>query len=204
VNESFEMPLFPLEMVLFPQRDVPLHIFEERYKEMITSSMEDETEFGIVSGRDDEFQSIGCSAVVASLVHRFPDGRMNIIIRGRRRIKVLDRMEIFTFISGVVEELPDEPEENDPDLVSRVRSLYQEAVKLSLGWCVPEKETSVDAGGLSFTVAANLNLPVAEQQALLEMRSPLSRLKRVEGILEKALEAVREVNRRTGSNGHLA
>ncbi|HCR19223.1 MAG TPA: ATP-dependent protease [Candidatus Latescibacteria bacterium] len=204
MNKQFELPLFPLEMVMFPQRNVPLHIFEERYKEMIAGCLEDESEFGIVSGRDDAFQTIGCSAKIASLVNQFPDGRMNIVIRGRRRFRVLERIDIHSYISGVVEEIPDELGEADPNLVAKVKALYQEAVKLSLGWHVPDKSTDTDAGELSYSVAASLNLPLKEQQDLLEMRSPRDRLSRVEGVLENALDSVREVKRRSGSNGHLA
>ncbi len=181
-----------------------MHIFEERYQEMISSCIENKTEFGIVSGEDNNFQDIGCSAFVDSVVDRFPDGRMNIIISGQHRFKVIDRLDIHSYISAVVEELPDQPEATDQDLVSKVRSLYEEAIKLSLGWAVPHKEENTKPGDLSYLVAARLNLPLPDQQTLLEMRSAGSRLRKVAGILENAVTDVREVKRRTRSNGHLA
>ena len=204
MNNFFELPLFPLNLVLLPKRSIPLHIFEERYQEMISCCIEGKTEFGIVSGEDNSFQDIGCSALVDTVVDRFPDGRMNIIISGRRRIKIIERLDIHSYISAVAEELPDQPEIIDQDLVSKVRSLYEEAVRLSLGWPVPQRDETTEPGDLSYLVAARLNLPLPEQQMLLEMRSAGARLRKVAGILEKAVAGVREVKRRTGRNGHLA
>ena len=203
MSRSTELPLFPLDMVLFPHNKVPLHIFEERYKLMISECVENEGEFAIVSGTDDMFQAVGSAAIVAELVRQFDDGRMNIIVKGTRRIRVLDRSDHRPFISGTVEALEDEPEEPDAELRDRVKGLYDEAIKLSFGWMRPTEHGDTEPSELSYTVAAGLNLPLEEQQSFLELRSANERLRAVEQALGQALVGVREVKRRSGGNGHL-
>ncbi|MCZ6633691.1 MAG: LON peptidase substrate-binding domain-containing protein [bacterium] len=202
-DNQFELPLFPLDLVLLPHKQIPLHIFEERYKLMINTCLEQETEFGLVWGTDDNFRPFGCAARVAELVNRLPDGRMDILIEGTQRFKMIERFDLHSYISGVVETVSDLEEAIDLDLGNRVQNLYLEALKLSIGW-IQEKQESIELGELSYVVAASINLPHADQQTLLENRSINDRLKIVYDILERTLGTMREVKRRTGSNGHLA
>ncbi len=204
MNDLTEFPLFPLDnVVLLPFRRIPLHIFEERYKQMINMCMDEEIEFGIVWGNDDTFQEVGSAALITDLISRLPDGRMKIVIQGTRRFRILERFDIHPYITGIVEEIDDEPEVPDPDLSNRVQDLYREALKLSLGWFEPKKEEEVNPSELSFVVAGSLSLSLPEQQAVLEMRSANERLQTVSKILEDVLQGVREVKRRTGGNGNL-
>ena len=133
-----ELPLFPLDMVLLPHRRVPLHIFEERYKQMIGECLDNDTEFGLVWGTDDDFNDIGCAARVVGLLNRFPDGRMNILIEGTRRFRVIQQYDIHPYISGFVEDVEDDDEAFDVALGNRAKKLYSEAMKLSSGWISPQ------------------------------------------------------------------
>ena len=197
-----ELPLFPLDMVLLPHRRVPLHIFEERYKQMIGECLDNNTEFGLVWGTDDNFKDIGCAARVVGLLNRFPDGRMNILIEGTRCFRVIQQYDIHPYISGFVEEVEDADEAFDIALGNRAKKLYSEALKLSSGWISPQIP-AMELGVLSYILAANLTLSLDEQQALLESTSPNERLKTVSNALEKSLVTLREVKRRTRGNGHL-
>ena len=197
-----ELPLFPLDMVLLPHRRVPLHIFEERYKQMIGECLDNDTEFGLVWGTDDDFNDIGCAARVVGLLNRFPDGRMNILIEGTRRFRVVQQYDIRPYISGFVEDVEDDDEAFDIALGNRAKKLYSEAMKLSSGWISPQIPT-MELGTLSYILASNLTLSLDEQQALLESTSPNERLKTVSNALEKSLATLREVKRRTRGNGHL-
>ena len=204
MNNASQLPLFPLDMVLLPYRRVPLHIFEERYKTLIGECLENKTEFGMVWGTNENSREIGCAARVTDLINQFPDGRMNIMIQGTRRIRILERIDgIHPYIVSMVEEIEDRPEALDLELGNQVQILYKEALKLSVGWLTPSSEGE-DLQKLAFRVAASLSLSNADQQALLEMRSPNERLSKVKSILEEAVEKIREVKRRTGGNGHLA
>ena len=202
-DNQFELPLFPLDLVLLPHKQIPLHIFEERYKLMINNCMEQETEFGLVWGTDDNFRPFGCAARVVELVNRLPDDRMDILIEGTQRFKMIERFDLHPYISGMVETVSDLEEAIDLDLGNRVQNLYLEALKLSIGW-IQEKQEPIELGELSYIVAASINLPHPDQQTLLENRSVNDRLKIVYNILDRALGTMREVKRRTGSNGHLA
>ena len=202
-DNQFELPLFPLDLVLLPHKQIPLHIFEERYKLMINNCMEQETEFGLVWGTDDNFRPFGCAARVVELVNRLPDDRMDILIEGTQRFKMIERFDLHPYISGMVETVSDLEEAIDLDLGNRVQNLYLEALKLSIGW-IQEKQEPIELGELSYIVAASINLPHTDQQTLLENRSVNDRLKIVYNILDRALGTMREVKRRTGSNGHLA
>ena len=94
-----ELPLFPLDMVLLPARKVPLHIFEDRYQQMIRECLEQKSEFGLLWGTDEQFSDVGCVAKVTKLVTEFPDGRMNIMIEGTSRFRLINRQDIHAYIS---------------------------------------------------------------------------------------------------------
>lgn len=198
-----ELPLFPLDMVLLPARKVPLHIFEERYKQMIRECLDQKSEFGLVWGTDDQFCDVGCAAKVVKLINEFPDGRMNILIEGTKRFRVISRQDIHPYISGVIEDVEDDTEAYDIELGNRLKAIYADAVKLSVGWTTPPPPTE-DLSLISYIVAANLSLPLDMQQSLLENPSVNNRLETVTELLESALTGLKEIKRRTQGNGHLA
>ena len=105
------LPLFPLEIVLMPGGHLPLHIFEERYKEMIGEARRNATEFGIVLVSKNGLADIGCTAVIEGVLQEYPDGRLDILTRGRRRFEILLVNEERNFLRGAVEFFDDESEE---------------------------------------------------------------------------------------------
>ena len=85
-----EIGLFPLPLVLLPTEQVPLHIFEERYKELIGECLEDDDEFGLVYADDDGVREIGTRAGVVEVLTEFDDGRLNILVEGRERFRMVE------------------------------------------------------------------------------------------------------------------
>ena len=87
------LPLFPLQLVVFPGAAIPLHIFEERYRDMVGEAEARGTEFGIVRtitrGEETGIAHTGCTVTVESVVNRYPDGRFDVITRGRRRFQIV-------------------------------------------------------------------------------------------------------------------
>src|SRR5207244_5641808 len=83
-----ELGLFPLGVVLLPTERVPLHIFEPRYKELIGECLESEGEFGLVLADDDGLREVGTRAAVTDVLHRFPDGRMNVVVEGGEGVRL--------------------------------------------------------------------------------------------------------------------
>src|SRR5271165_5275733 len=82
------IPLFPLRVVVFPRTSLPLHIFEERYKEMVSDAIRDNSEFGVVLATDEGIVNAGCTVSVEKVLHMHPDGRMDIVTSGRRRFEI--------------------------------------------------------------------------------------------------------------------
>ena len=95
-----KIPLFPLGVVLLPGMRLPLHIFEERYKLMISECLADGRPFGLVYFDGDSIHAIGCTARVTEVIKRYDDGRMDIITRGERRFVVEEFIEEKTYMEG--------------------------------------------------------------------------------------------------------
>lgn len=129
-----ELPLFPLpEVVLFPGRPLPLHIFEYRYRMMINTILETDRRFGVLMF-DPQTGSpvrVGCCAEVLQ-VQRLPDDRMDILTLGQQRFRVLNYVREKPFRVGLVEWIEDEPTTADlQGLVQQVSTLLQDVVRLS-------------------------------------------------------------------------
>src|SRR3989304_590517 len=122
--QSSLLPLFPLEAVTFPGIALPLHIFEERYKQMVGEAIGAGSEFGIVLARGEGIVNSGCTVVVEQVVHRYDDGRMDIITRGRRRFEILSLNDEQAYLRGEVQFFDDE-DSGPPAPDMRDRALAQ-------------------------------------------------------------------------------
>ena len=198
---SETLPLFPLGMVLLPGCRVPLHIFEDRYKQMIGECLEDDTEFAMVLGTDDDFAEIGCAARVTDVVNTFADGRLNIVIEGTDRIRIIERDDSENYISATIERVKDEAAEPPARLIEETRKLYVEALKLSVGWYRAPAREGESIGLLSYAIGSALGLPPEKQQVLLEQTSIVDRLKLLKEMLESALGGLREHAKKVSGNG---
>src|SRR3954451_428783 len=100
-GDSGGLPRFELPVVILPGELLPLHIFEERDQRMIGHCLEGAEAFGIVF-RDEEGTAhrIGCTARVTEVLERFDDGRMNIVVTGEQRFRVLERFEEPEYPAG--------------------------------------------------------------------------------------------------------
>lgn len=108
------LPLFPLQLVVFPGSAVPLHIFEERYKEMVGEAEAAGTEFGIVLARDGGIVNTGCTVLVEAVLKRYPDGRFDVMARGQRRFLVKSLDQDKDYLRGEVEYYGDDEPESPP------------------------------------------------------------------------------------------
>lgn len=194
-------PLFPLGLVLLPQEVVPLHIFEERYKEMVGRCIEGDSEFGIVWLSDEGLRDIGCSARITEVVERFDDGRMNILVEGTSPFRLLRRIDDMPFPAGDVELLEDFDPDADPELLERAQTTYAELVERA----TEERPDSDEIAGLdAFGMAATVEHPPEAKQALLELRAENDRLRMVEEMFRTAMKRVayaEEAAERAQTNG---
>jgi Lon protease-like protein len=189
-------PLFPLGLVMLPSEVVPLHIFEDRYKLMIGSCIEDETEFGIVWLAEGGLREVGCSASVAQVLERMDDGRMNILARGGRPFRLLRRIEDMPYPAGDVEFLDDEDAVPDEELAAEARESYADLVE----HVTDDQLAELTAYGM----AATIELSPEPKQALLEERSEDARMRVVGelfGLARARLEKAEEAHETARSNG---
>jgi Lon protease-like protein len=196
-----ELPIFELPLVLLPGEKIPLHIFEDRYKRMVGTAIEQEEPFGIVLRDDDGARSIGCTARIDE-VERLDDGRMNIVVSGEAPFKVLDRFESSEYPAGEVELLPDqEVPPIDEDSANAAREAFAELAERATGERPdPDELSSASAYG----IAARIELPADTKQRLLELRDEDERMELLAnalGAVERALERAEEAAERASSNG---
>jgi Lon protease-like protein len=184
------LPLFPLPLVLLPQTNLPLHIFEERYKEMIGECLDKGWEFGILLVQDRAMQLVGCTASITRVLDRFPDGRMNILVRGRRRFEASQLNEDRSYLRGKAQFLDDAAGSPDAELGTRALQLYaqlRELAELENQPFLDPVPLPADAQ-LSYRMMAGVPAELSWKQDLLERRSEDDRLARVVDYLEELLE----------------
>ena len=196
-----ELGLFPLPLVLLPTEQVPLHIFEERYKELIGECLEDEAEFGLVFADDDGVREIGTRAGVVEVLTRFDDGRLNVVVEGRERFKLLELTSGRSYHTADTAAVDDFADPAPPQTVDRARLLFARLRELT-GSEVEVPEADVDQ--LSYSLAARVELAAEVKLELLAETSERARLERVCELLEEAavtVERQRLVAERAAKNG---
>src|SRR4051812_30401607 len=120
-----ELGLFPLGVVLLPLEQLPMHVFEPRYRELIGESIDSGGEFGLLHADDGGPRETGTTAEVVEVVRTFPDGRVNVVVEGRERFRVVRRTEGRSFDTAEVELVPDEPDPAEPGAIERSLHLYR-------------------------------------------------------------------------------
>ena len=196
-----ELGLFPLGIVLLPSEEVPLHIFEERYQELIGECLAGESEFGLVYADDDGIREVGTRAAVTEVLERFDDGRMNIVVEGRERFRLLELTTGRSFHTGRVEPVEDVPDTADPGDPARADELFHRLVELTGADVQPPR---LDAAELSFELAGRFELAPALKQRLLSLTSERRRMALLVELLAGAAVAVereREIASRAHGNG---
>jgi Lon protease-like protein len=196
-----EFPLFPLGLVALPGELVPLHIFEDRYKAMMGACLEDEREFGIVWMSDEGLREIGCACEIDRVLEQMDDGRMNLLTRGTRPFRVIERQGHLAYPAGVVEFVTDDAETVDEELVTTARSVYADLVKRATD-SEPEADELAELD--AYAMAATVDFGLDAKQGLLDLRSENARLALVTRLFRaatKRLDFVDRAQARARSNG---
>jgi Lon protease-like protein len=203
-------PLFPLGIVALPSESVPLHVFEDRYKRMIERCLSAEPgsverEFGIVWLSDEELKEVGCACEVERVLERLDDGRLNILARGTRPFRLLERQDDLPYPAGVVEflteETDEEPDDADEVAGTSARELYGELVEQATDRTLTAEEVgAMDA----YEMAGTVEFGTDAKQELLELRSERARLRLLALLLRAAIKRLELIDRaqaRAQSNG---
>ena len=200
-----EIGLFPLELVLLPGERVPLHIFEDRYRDLIGECLADGIEFGLILENEDGLREVGTSTAVVELIDSFEDGRMNVLVEGRRRFRVVELTEGRSFQTAEVETLEDDGEAPSRDEVKGALAVFRRLVAVAEADEIEEPRAG--SPDLSFKLAARVDFGHELKQELLELRSERKRLQRLSELLERAVEALareHEVRTRAAGNGKVS
>jgi Lon protease-like protein len=200
---SFVLPIFELPLVLLPGEQLPLHIFEERYKRMVSDSLERSEPFGVVLHDDDGPREVGCTAHVTDVLERFDDGRLNIVVTGDGPFRVLSRGAEPESPSGEVEMFEPEVSSEDAEAAEQARSAFADLAERVGGERPPDAELS-ERG--AYGLAARIELPLETKQQLLETRDEGERMRllaRALTALSGALERAEAIAERASGNGKI-
>ncbi|MDQ2712786.1 MAG: LON peptidase substrate-binding domain-containing protein [Acidobacteriota bacterium] len=197
------LPIFPLSFVLLPAMPLPLHIFEERYKEMMGEVIATEGEFGVVLAKEDGVVNIGCSARVDRVVNRYPDGRLDLLAIGQRRFQITSLDQDKTYLRAEVDYFHDE-EVTDvpPDLQQKAKAVYLQLLQLERPEVI--EKPSLDRAPVSFQVAQFI-YDLDKRQTVLTLRSEVERLQYLVKIVPEYLlrqERISLAKRVGPQNGH--
>jgi len=198
-----ELGLFPLPIVLVPTERIPLHIFEPRYRELVRDCIDNEGEFGLVLATGDgAVHEIGTRARVAGVLEELEDGRMNIVVEGGERFRLLELTQSDrSFQTGLVEPVEDEDVAVPAETVERALEVFRELADVAGSDVdIPEADSPL----LVWELAARVDFGIDPKQEVLASTNPPERMTRLIELLEASLEAVRiehTLRERAGRNG---
>ena len=199
-----KIPLFPLDTVLFPGTPLPLHIFEERYREMIAACVANRTVFGVVRAQQEGLSVVGCTSKVVRVLHQYPDGRSDVLTQGVERFEIEQLDDSRSFLQAEVDLLPDSGEEAPRRTREECVALHFEMLDL-IGAGESSLSLNLDAP-IAYLLASTMPSDLSFHQALLIMRSDAERtdtlLTHYRAVLPK-LRRGAQASQRAFTNGHI-
>jgi Lon protease-like protein len=196
-----DFPLFPLGMAAVPHEVVPLHIFEERYKEMIEECLTEGREFGLVWAAEDGLKANGCAMEVTEVLEAHEDGRLDILTRGTRPFRIVEEHFDHVYPAGAVEFLDDKEEPADAPTVEAAHQAYGSLVEEATDRVL---EPEVLEPLTAYEMAATVDFGPDAKQGLLDLRSENARLRLLTRLFlaaVKRLDFIERAQARARSNG---
>lgn len=186
---------------------LPLHIFEERYKEMIRRCLDKRSEFGIVYYAGENFYQIGCGAVINKILKEYEDGRMDLLVIGSRRFRILRMLEEKPYLVAEVEHFDDSTTSGEmTEIRKKTVDLFQQALEMSGRHMDRAGINELTPLELSFLISAGAGFTLPEKQAFLEMTSTEQRLEKAGTALQKLLQRLqmtKDIESIISGNGRL-
>ncbi|HEY1484352.1 MAG TPA: LON peptidase substrate-binding domain-containing protein [Candidatus Acidoferrum sp.] len=198
------IPLFPLNVVLFPGEQLPLHIFEPRYRRMVRECLDSKLPFGMLLALQDGVVRVGCTAEILEVIKQFEDGRMDIITVGRAPFRVVELFSEDPLLEGAIDFLEDHDFAPDPPKREQLIELYETCHTLLFAE-VPQDFSDAPKHLLSYAIAAALPIDLLWKQQILELRSEAERQLRLLRYLQDwapHLQLKTTLQHRAGGNGH--
>lgn len=191
MTDALALPLFLLPMSALPGEEVPLHVFEPRYRALVAYCEETESEFGVLLVDDEGAREIGCAVAIDRITTRHEDGRIDLVARGTRRFELTGAVVEDEYPHAPVRWLHDDPidpHDEDEDPSEALRLFERLALRVT-----GEAPELGDEGQASFRIASRVAFGAAAKQGLLELRSEARRLTLLERLLRAALARLEQV-----------
>ena len=197
------IPIFPLEVVLFPDEVLPLHIFEPRYKDLVRDCRAAQQHFGVVLAADDSLAEVACTAEITEITKAYPNGELDIVTVGRRVFRIVEVFEERSYYEAEVEYLQEGPAPKQVPSTALLQLF--ERCHVAAFQTQPDRGALSRASSISYHIAGLLPLELFYKQKLLEMRDEEERRHSLELSLARWLEEVERTSRVrkiAGGNGH--
>ena len=198
------IPLFPLNVVLFPGAPLPLHIFEPRYRQMVKDCLEEKTEFGMLLSLPNGVAHVGCTAEIVEVAKRYGDGRMDIVTVGRAPFRVVQLFTENPLLEGHVDYLEDRETRSNERIQRELVELYETCHTLIYD-DYPKNLEGAAVEEFSYLVAATLPMDLLWKQQILELRCEADRQERLVAYLREWAPHLQKSDARrarAGGNGH--
>lgn len=198
------LPLFPLQLVVFPGENLNLHIFEPRYKQLIVECENEKKTFGIPYVEDNKPKNIGTEVELIAIRKKYPDGKMDVSARGKGIFKIQNfykRQENRLYPGGEVIRM-DTDLSGDIVLYSKIRDKIAELYRFMK---IDKDPPDLSAGFTCFDIAHKIGLSTFQEYELLIAKTELDRQEYLINHLEKFLPAVKEMEnlrKKIQMNGH--
>ncbi len=203
MSDSLDLGLFPLDLVLLPGEKAPLHLFEPRYRQLYADCTLEDRPFVVVKTGPAGTAEIGCSARFETLLKRFEDGRISVIVQGIAPVRLIEETDGHLYFSARVEPLEDDATAAAPELVADVLGRFRSLAGLGED-AMPEAPEGI---ALSYAVAGAFELPPGPKQELLESRDEgvrLAMLVELLTLVDKEMQHARMAAHRAGTNGRVS
>ena len=171
---TVRIPLFPLNVVLFPDQALPLHIFEAGYREMTRHCLESRSPFGLIFVHAGQLSPTGCSARIVKKIKEYEDGRSDILTVGERIFSLIDRYDEKSYDEADVNFLEDDFANIDTSVTADLEILFRSCHQ-SLYQSAPTAFEGKRGKSFAYYVASELPLDDQFRQGLLEERSEIQR-----------------------------
>jgi Lon protease-like protein len=198
------IPLFPLNVVLLPGADLPLHIFEPRYRKMVRDCLDNKSEFGVLLALADGVAGTGCTAEILEVVKTYDDGRMDILTVGRAPFRVVELFTEVPLLEGSVDYLDDRYAPESPETQKSLIDIYEACHTLIFGDYPRDAAESEGQEQFSYTIASRLPMDLLWKQRMLELRTEAERQERLLAYLRDwapHLQKVETQQRRAAGHG---
>jgi Lon protease-like protein len=199
-----KIPLFPLEVVLFPEAALPLHIFEDRYREMVNECLAEKIAFGVVCAQRTGLAVVGCMAEIVRVLEKYPDGRMDILCQGSRRFEIENLDNSRSFLQAEVDFLEDDGAPATRSMREECTALHFEVLEL-MGGEGSHQSFDLDEP-VAFRLASASPADLSFRIELLALRSDAERTKKLIHFYRAMLPKLRrgvQASAMAGRNGHV-